>query len=155
MASGSGRASLYRAALALPYGFGKPGEPLPVALGLELERPLTKGPETARKKLSQPTVLIRAQDASVGCCWFSGPVELDDKTDERGIWVLEKTDDEWILRLKRISYEAQWFEEYIPYEEVAVYAIVAKYTEKLRLAWQNDGSKEFDWPSIVTIESAL
>jgi hypothetical protein len=157
--SGSGRASLYRAALALPCQFCKPGGPLPVALSLALERPLTKGPEAARNKLNQHILLIRSQDASLGCCWFSGPIELDDKAEQPAFWILEKTAGTWTLYLKRVSYDAQWFLEWIPTEELAEYVCAAEecsYSEKLRLAWQQpDGSIAFDWPLTVTIQSAL
>jgi hypothetical protein len=156
--SGSGKASLYRAALALPCTFCKPDEPLPVALRLALERPLTIGPETARNELNQHTLLIRSQHASEGCVWFSGRIDLDGDPDQSAFWVLEKTADTWDLYLKRVSYHAPWYLEWVPTEEVAWYACTAKecsYTQKLKLAWQNYGSKDFDWPPNVTIEAAL
>jgi hypothetical protein len=158
LGSGSGKASLYRAALSLPCTFCKPDAPLPVALRLKLG-PLKKGPESALKALNQDTPLVRSQEASVGCCWFSGPIKLDDKTDQPTFWILEKTPDKWFLYLKRVSDEAQWFLEWIPTDELAGYACAAKqcsYAEPLVLAWQASyGSNEFDWPATATIEAAL
>ena len=154
--SASGLTTLYRAALALPCKFCKPGGLLPVALRLELERPLTNGPETARNKLNQGALLVRAQHASVGCCWFSGPIDYE--RDQAVFWILDKTADVWTLSLKGVSYKGEWFAEWIPVEVLAKYVCAARecsYSENLRLAWQYSEQQDFDWPPTVTIESAL
>jgi hypothetical protein len=182
--SGSGMAKLYRAAQALkrPSKFCKPGEPIPVTLWLTLgDPPLHEGP--GHEKLNQPTLLVLAQDASIGQCWFSGPIELDDKADQPAFWILEKTadakaGDNWFLRLKRITDGASWLDEWIPTEEVAWYASTEAHQfqpgpkspqatsgkersyndtyDELQLTKQDYDNKEFRiWPHLITIKPAL
>jgi hypothetical protein len=86
---------------------------------------------------------------------------LDDKPSEPAFWILEKTDDEWTLRLKRIAKDKpKWSsKKWQPTEELACYVSKAdkcSYIKKLKLKVLGSRSvKGRYWPDSVTIEPAL
>ena len=153
--SGSGPRTVYQARLAAerPCKLCKDKTlPLPVALSLALGKGLKGRSAADRKKLNQPTVLIRARHASVACCWFSGSIYLDDSPSEPAFWILEKTAKNWMLRLKRIKDNAKWADKWLPTEELSGYdskADKCSYIKKLKL---NKFHPNKYWQGSVTIE---
>jgi hypothetical protein len=124
------------------------GQPVPVALSLQLDTKVAAGTCADCDQLNQPTLLVHSKDAKFVCCWLSQPINMGSDDGKPGVWMLEKTDaSTWTLSLRRGS------------AVVVTYSLRTK-TEKdcsfpIKLKLVGKGGKECKkWPKTVTVTPA-
>ena len=116
-------------------------QPLPVALNLRLDAPVTGG-TSACDQVTRPALLIHGQDASFACCWFSRAIDFGDESGNPAFWMLQKTaTDTWFLCLRRVS------------GEVAAYHLKSKKKDSFPIKLKRGRvNREFKkWPPTITI----
>ena len=143
--SGSG-SNKFSAAARSPY-FRK-DQPVPVAVTLKVDSPVTAGSSNKIDALNKPTRLLHSQDASHPASWFSQPIQLGDKGSPAAHWALEKADDKtWLAVLRQAD------------KVIVTYRLKTKDakdgTFPLHLKRKGDGGKQFkDWPKTITVSPA-
>ena len=116
------------------------GQLLPVELTLHLDFPIECDNQSTCRQLNRPTPLIHAQDPAFACSWFSRAIDLADDGGNPAFWMLQKTAlDTWTLYLRRVS------------GQLAVYQLKSKIKHFPIQLKKGRATKEFNWPSTITI----
>jgi hypothetical protein len=146
--SGSGSRTLLLASSMQRCAHCAAGQPVPVALSLQLDTKVAAGACADCGRLNQPTLLAHSNDAKLVCCWLSQPIKIGSDGGKPAMWMLEKTDDStWTLSLRRGS------------DAVVTYSLRTKKEKDcsfpIKLKLVGKGGKECKkWPKTVTIKAA-
>ena len=132
--------SLYAATR--PAALARAGNPVPVALSLQVEAPVgTADPDAAH--LNRPTTLRFSNSSADECCWLSQPVDAHSDQSSPAFWMLRTGDARtWVLILRRGD------------SDVAIYHLTAPAVKgtpfPLRMRLAGGGA----WPQTVTVSPA-
>ncbi len=123
-------------------------QPVPVALSLQLDKPVSPGTAGDCAKLNQPTRLLHSGDHGFECCWFSQPIDFCSDAANPAVWMLQKSDAKtWHLHLRRGHHEI------VEYRLTTANEKDCSFPIKLQRAGAGDGECK-NWPKTVTISAA-
>jgi hypothetical protein len=145
--SGSGSGIAVLTAAAHRCQFCQPDEPIPVALTLQLDTPVSAGTCADCDRLNQPTALRHSRDPGFPCSWLSQPIDFCSDRANPALWVLRKTDETtWTLVLQRGSSTVVTYRLTTP-------ALDCSFPIRLQIAGAG-GPECKDWPRTVTVTPA-
>ncbi len=144
--SGGSASGSMLAGAAIQCHFCGTDQPVPVALQLCLDSPVTPGTWAGCAQLNQPTLLLHAEDPGHLCCWFSQPFDAYEAGPT--LWQLQKQDPHtWELLLRR------GHSDLVTYRYKTARAQDCSFPIALNLVGEGSGDCQ-NWPRTVTIEPA-
>ena len=119
-------------------------EPVPVALTLHLDSPVSPGTAADCGRLNHPTVLRHGGHPGTECSWLSHPIDFCSDSANPALWMLHKSDAKtWMLYLRRGKTDIVVYRHTTAAEKDCSFPI------QLHLAGAG-GYECKDWPRTVT-----